>query len=81
MQSGIRYNVTDSVSRRAIGHFLNRIYYEPAGSDSRLGHLDDQGGLVYYVVMPGDEPRVRGTYSDGALVRDDGFLFLVEPDA
>ena len=66
---------------QAIGHFLDGIYYEPFGSDKRMGHIDSQGNLVYYVVKPGETPTVRGNYSGGVLVREDGFRFLVAPDA
>lgn len=81
MQSGIKYKVTTSLSAQPVGYFLDGIYYEPYGSDRPTGHIDDQGQLVYYVVKPGEKPSVRGRLEMDALVRDDGFHFLIEPDA
>jgi hypothetical protein len=80
MQPGMKYIVSPSSGGRAIGHFRDDIYYEPYGSENRLGHLDEQGNLVYYLVKPGETPSIRGNYSAGKLVRDDGCIFLVVPD-
>lgn len=81
MQPGIKYKVTSSSDGQAVGHFLDNIYYEPYGSEKRLGHIDEQSNLVYYLVKPGEAPSVRGNYCAGELVREDGFRFLVAPDA
>lgn len=81
MQTGIRYKVIDPHSGQAFGHFLDGVYYEPFGSDQRLGHIDNEGTFFYYLVKSGEIPKVRGRYSEGKLVRDDGVKFFVEADA
>lgn len=80
MQPGVKYKVTHPSSGEAIGHFLDNTYYQPYGSEKRLGHINNQGDLIYYSVNPGEGPNVRGKYWNGKLTRDDGLVFLVTPD-
>lgn len=81
MQQGIKYKVTSLSTNTPIGYFIDNIYFEPFENPQRMGHLNNQGNLIYYLVKHGEKPSVRGRYKSGILTREDGFQFLVIPDA
>lgn len=79
MKPNIKYVVFVSLKEQPTGHFLNRKYYEPFGSERPSGHLDENNNLVYYVVTTkSPEPRIHGKVVGDKLIREDGQHFQIE---
>lgn len=81
MNPKIIYAVLISSSETPIGHFLNGIYYEPFGSDKKLGHLNSDDNFVYYVnSFPNTTEQIHGRVEGEVLVRKfDNQIFQIRP--
>lgn len=64
-----------------IGHFLDGSYYEPFGSDKKLGHLNSDDNFVYYINnVSSAVDQIHGKVEGDVLVRKlDNQIFQIRP--